>query len=163
MSSRPENPQEHSNSRDSLRFREAYPPDQLVVREILQEANLSFHSNESSNSGSGEVGRTRVSVCERGGEIVAVLQWRNLGKEAEILDLAVRIAHRRQGIASFLLRGFLQATRELGIRQIFLEVRESNVAARRLYERCGFIISGHRKSYFADPGEDAVLYTLTLE
>ena len=72
MSSRPENPQEHSNSRDSLRFREAYPPDQLVVREILQEANLSFHSNESSNSGSGEVGRTRVSVCERGGEIVAV-------------------------------------------------------------------------------------------
>jgi ribosomal-protein-alanine acetyltransferase len=163
MCSRPENPQEHSNSSDSLRFREAYPSDQLVVREILQEANLSFHAtNESDSCASGQVGYTGVSLCERGGEIVGVLQWRNLGEEAEILDLAVRIAHRRQGIASFLLREFFPLTQKLAVRQVFLEVRESNAPAVSLYRRFGFAISGRRENYYHHPDEAALLLSLKI-
>jgi len=162
MCSRPENPQERSDSRASLRFREAYPSDQLVVREILQEANLSFYANESNISASGQVGHTCVSVCERGGEIVGVLQWRNLGNEAEILDLAIRLAQRRQGIASFLLREFLQALRGLGIQRIFLEVRESNAPAFSLYRSFGFAISGRRENYYRHPDEAALLLSLKI-
>jgi ribosomal-protein-alanine N-acetyltransferase len=43
---------------------------------------------------------------------------------------------------------------------VYLEVRESNRAARSLYVKCAFIESGHRKSYYSEPEEDAVLYRL---
>jgi ribosomal-protein-alanine N-acetyltransferase len=45
---------------------------------------------------------------------------------------------------------------------VFLEVRESNAAARRLYENLGFHENGRRKAYYAEPSEDAVLYSKTL-
>jgi ribosomal-protein-alanine N-acetyltransferase len=48
--------------------------------------------------------------------------------------------------------------RQRKVTRVFLEVRESNAAARALYEKCGFQISGRRKSYYSDPAEDAVLY-----
>jgi ribosomal-protein-alanine N-acetyltransferase len=163
MFARPENSQENLDPRDSLRFREANPSEQLIVREILHEANLSFHpTNESSTSAVGEMGYTRVDVAERAGEIVAVLQWRNLGEEAEILDLAVRLVGRRQGMASFLVREFLQVIRVLGIRQAFLEVRESNAPAIALYHRFGFVGSGRRENYYRNPDEAALLLTLKI-
>ncbi len=45
---------------------------------------------------------------------------------------------------------------------IFLEVRESNQAARSLYLKCAFVESGHRKSYYQNPPETAILYKLDL-
>lgn len=44
---------------------------------------------------------------------------------------------------------------------VFLEVRESNMAARRLYEKLGFAETGRRRGYYANPPEDAVLYSKT--
>ena len=43
-------------------------------------------------------------------------------------------------------------------RTILLEVRESNSAARKLYEKCGFVQSGRRQRYYKQPEEDAILY-----
>jgi len=45
---------------------------------------------------------------------------------------------------------------------VFLEVRASNLAARKLYERVGFIEAGSRPRYYRDPAEDAVVYRKTL-
>jgi len=45
---------------------------------------------------------------------------------------------------------------------IFLEVRASNTAARRLYENLGFKEAGCRKGYYTNPNEDAVLYSKIL-
>jgi len=45
---------------------------------------------------------------------------------------------------------------------IFLEVRESNTGARRLYEEFGFRETGRRKAYYTNPSEDAVLYSKIL-
>ena len=45
---------------------------------------------------------------------------------------------------------------------MFLEVRESNIAARKLYEKAGFEPTGRRKSYYTDPLEDALLYRRSL-
>ena len=69
---------------------------------------------------------------------------------------------RRRGIGSQLLKELIAIARERKLQTIFLEVRESNVAARALYCKFGFEESGRRKNYYANPTEDAVLYTLNL-
>ena len=45
---------------------------------------------------------------------------------------------------------------------VFLEVRRSNVSARRLYESCGFSAIGERRNYYKLPTEDAILYKKDL-
>src|SRR5262249_11342007 len=99
----------------------------------------------------------------RQGKIVAVLQWRNLGEEAEILAIAVDLNYRRQGNASFLLTNFVQHLRQSAVRKILLEVRESNVAALTLDRKFGFQISGSRTSYYRNPEESALLMNLSLQ
>jgi ribosomal protein S18 acetylase RimI-like enzyme len=148
---------------EGLRYREADVSDQPTIQEILHQANLSFHvANASSVSECGDIGCTRVHVAERAEEILAVLQWRSLGEEAEILDLAVRVSVRGQGIASFLLREFLQSLREAGVRQILLEVRESNATATTLYRNFGFVAYGRRENYYRNPAEAALLLSLKV-
>lgn len=65
---------------------------------------------------------------------------------------------RRQGVASLLLRALAEHVQNLQGDFVFLEVRESNHAARKLYDRFGFEITGRRKNYYSDPAEDAILY-----
>ena len=77
---------------------------------------------------------------------------RNDPAEREILNLAVTPAFRRLGIAACLLRS------ELANPAIhFLEVRESNVAARTLYRKFGFRVVGRRKQYYSRPIETAIV------
>jgi ribosomal-protein-alanine N-acetyltransferase len=101
-------------------------------------------------------------VCERAGKVVALLQWRNLGKEVEVLDLAVAAKHRRQGNARFLLEEFLRLVEEHGVGDVFLEVRESNVPALALYRELGFSTSGRRPNYYQQPAEAAILLHLKI-
>lgn len=72
--------------------------------------------------------------------------------EREILNLAVAPAYRRMGIATLLLRRELQHSADH-----FLEVRESNVAARALYGKLGFVEVGSRKQYYGFPTERAIV------
>ncbi len=72
--------------------------------------------------------------------------------EREILNVAVLPACRRVGIASALLREELSHDAVF-----FLEVRESNVAARELYRRHGFQEIGRRKNYYQLPPETAIV------
>jgi len=144
---------------------------EAAIREILREANLTVHSQNahSENQGASQApsqettvsndGPTaiRVHVCERNREVVGVLQWRLVEPEAEILDLAVAQAHRRKGHAKFLLERFLQLAAKNGVREVFLEVRESNAAAIALYTNFGFSQSGRRPNYYSRPTEAALL------
>jgi ribosomal-protein-alanine N-acetyltransferase len=61
------------------------------------------------------------------------------------------------------LGALLAAARETNSSSVFLEVRESNAPARNLYEKAGFEQTGRRKSYYADPAENAILYRFSLE
>lgn len=74
--------------------------------------------------------------------------------DAELLQIGVEETCRRQGIGRKLMQEVLRLS--CG-KNLFLEVREGNEAARQLYVRCGFSEIGRRKRYYADPQEDAVL------
>jgi len=89
--------------------------------------------------------------------------WRVLD-ELHINNLAVMPAHRGAGAGTALLREILREGARLGARRASLEVRRSNEAARRLYERLGFAVAGVRRGYYTNPVEDAlVLWRERLE
>lgn len=75
--------------------------------------------------------------------------------EAHITTLAVHPLYRQAGAGSFLLSHLLKEALSKGARQVFLEVRDSNLAARTLYEKYNFAIVGRRKNYYYH--EDALL------
>jgi [ribosomal protein S18]-alanine N-acetyltransferase len=82
--------------------------------------------------------------------------------EWEIENLVVAASARRRGCGTQLLGEFFRVARQHGARMLFLEVRESNLAARRLYEKCGFVETGRRRGYYLEPVEDAITYRLEL-
>ncbi len=79
--------------------------------------------------------------------------------EGELLRIAVDPAQRGKGLGRTLLEGAQRELKALGIRELNLEVRLGNAAARALYAACGWREVGRRARYYGD-GEDAVLYTL---
>jgi ribosomal-protein-alanine N-acetyltransferase len=82
--------------------------------------------------------------------------------EWEIENILVAADCRRRGLASQLMRDFLAIARQKNADAVFLEVRESNQAARAFYEKWGFRTSGRRANYYRTPDEDALTYRLTL-
>jgi ribosomal-protein-alanine N-acetyltransferase len=84
--------------------------------------------------------------------------WLMVG-EAHIVTVAVRDEERRRGIGERLLIACIEMAREYDQELITLEVRASNMAARRLYEKYGFAQAGVRKRYYSDNHEDAVIMT----
>ncbi len=73
--------------------------------------------------------------------------------EREILNFAVDPSARGRGIASALLQVELRRPKN----QWFLEVRESNVRAIKLYESAGFRVAGRRESYYRNPPEPGIV------
>lgn len=90
------------------------------------------------------------------------MSWRIAG-EAEILQVAVDPMKRRQGLGRKLLDAFLGAELAAGTQEVFLEVRESNAGAIKLYDTFGFSHSGTRKGYYSNPPENALLMQWTHE
>ena len=80
-----------------------------------------------------------------------------LGVEAEVADLAVDPPLKGKGIGGQLLDCLLNEAPAQGIEAVFLEVRESNAAARALYASRAFQEVGRRKSYYRQPVEDALI------
>lgn len=89
--------------------------------------------------------------------LLAYLCGRLIAGEAEIYKLTVAPFYRRRGLANVLLRHGLDYLGRQGVTICFLEVRESNTGARRLYEKNGFTITGVRKNYYNGPVEDGLL------
>jgi ribosomal-protein-alanine N-acetyltransferase len=78
-------------------------------------------------------------------------------EEGEIANLAVSDDARRTGIGARLLDHALDVARERAATVVFLEVRESNAAARALYASRGFEVAGRRAKYYRKPIEDALV------
>ncbi|MGZ4789691.1 MAG: ribosomal protein S18-alanine N-acetyltransferase [Terriglobales bacterium] len=97
-------------------------------------------------------------VADRGRAILGFVLAHNILGEWELENLAVAPGHRRQGVGQQLVSALIREAESNGARSISLEVRESNAAAKSLYESCGFQQYGRRKGYYSSPPEDAVLY-----
>jgi len=82
--------------------------------------------------------------------------WRVLD-ELHINNLAVMPGVRGGGAGTALLHAVLREGARMGARRATLEVRRSNDAARRLYERLGFTVAGVRRAYYTSPVEDALV------
>lgn len=104
---------------------------------------------------------SRCWVAEFDGKIVGMLVAWLLVDEAHIATLATHPGYRRQGIAKKILTHALRQLMDEGAVSAFLEVRESNSAAREMYHKFGFEETGRRPRYYKDNDEDAILMTLT--
>lgn len=94
----------------------------------------------------------------------AVLGFVNCGFVADELTinaLAVLPQYRRMGIAKSLMDAVFTWTKEI-CKICYLEVRESNLAAQKLYQNLGFVQNGYRANYYQQPAEAAVLMMKTL-
>lgn len=96
---------------------------------------------------------------QENGNLLAYASFYHALDQMEIVNIAVRPQWRRKGLARELLAILLQAAHKMGIEKVALEVRESNFAARALYEQAGFRQSGIRKKYYPDTGEDGLVLT----
>jgi len=83
--------------------------------------------------------------------------FRSLGDEGELQRIAVEPESQGQGIARKLMEAMATIARMKGVRQMSLEVRESNRRARNLYESCGFSQEAVRRGYYHNPKEDALI------
>lgn len=94
-------------------------------------------------------------VAELSGKLVGYCGMYCAADEGEITNVAVRPDARRNGIGEQLMKSLLMEARNAGIRQVVLEVRVSNEAAIRLYEKYSFTIQETRRNFYDEPREDA--------
>jgi ribosomal-protein-alanine N-acetyltransferase len=92
--------------------------------------------------------------------IVGFAAFHRVIDEAELRNMAVAPTHQRQGLGRELLAEARKRLLEQGVRQIYLEVRASNISAQRLYFSAGFSLRSRRKDYYNDPQEDALVLSL---
>jgi ribosomal-protein-alanine N-acetyltransferase len=104
---------------------------------------------------------TEGHPMEVGGFVLAQIA----ADEAEILTLGIADTWRRRGIGTRLVEGIKRAAIRAGAVALFLEVADSNLAARSLYAHAGFAETGRRKGYYVrtgTPPEDAVIMRCEL-
>jgi len=90
-----------------------------------------------------------------------VVAW-FVADEGEIANIAVAPGGWGQGIGKALLDAALGEAAGRGATAIYLEVRDSNIRARRLYRSRGFEEVGRRRGYYRRPAEDAIVLRRTL-
>lgn len=135
------------------------------VSEVAAIERSSFTTPWSEISFFNEVKKTGsiTRVARQGSQILGYICADRIIDEGHILTLAVRYEFRRRGIASALIENVIGDLKEAGCRSIFLEVRTSNEAARKIYEKFNFRLFGLRKDYYKSPVEDAVLMVLKFD
>lgn len=99
-------------------------------------------------------------ACDEESNIIGYIGIWTLLDECQINKIAVIPEKRKNGIGKTILNHVLEFTRDIGVKNWYLEVRESNKAAQALYRSAGFSSVGTRKNYYINPVEDAVLMNL---
>jgi ribosomal-protein-alanine N-acetyltransferase len=104
-------------------------------------------------------------VAERGAQTIGYGVMSMGAGEAHVLNLCIRADHRCLGVGRRMLEHLLTRARSAQMRQVFLEVRPSNITAIRLYQSVGFRPIGVRRGYYQAVGgrEDAAVLKLDLD
>jgi ribosomal-protein-alanine N-acetyltransferase len=103
-------------------------------------------------------------VWEEDGAVQGFAVWMYVGDFAELLNIVVHPTAQGRGIGKTLLAEIFSAARRNGCTRLYLEVRESNTVARRLYYACGMTEIGQRKNYYRSLNgrEHAMLMEIVL-
>ena len=134
--------------------------DPSMLPAILEIENESFTCPWSERSFQEAFESPSITVYAAVDETNAVLGFSCLMtsfEQAEILNIAVRESARKNGIGQALMDAMLTEGIRDGVEDFYLEVRESNTAARHLYDRNGFFPLGVRRRYYTNPVEDAIV------
>ena len=99
-------------------------------------------------------------ICE---EIVGYAGVWLVYDEGQITNIAIIPSARGKGYGSKLTKQLIDECLTRGMKEIFLEVRISNLAALAMYRNLGFSVKGIRKDYYSEPTEDAYIMSLVSE
>ena len=92
------------------------------------------------------------------GEILGFALFTFVCYEAELLKITIKESARGCGLGKILLEAALDNLRKEEAESVFLEVREDNLPAIKLYENCGFNPVGRRKNFYTNPVCDALTF-----
>lgn len=104
-------------------------------------------------------------AAETDGNLAGLILLQRIPPDAEILTLAVRPQHRRQGLAAQLLSQAAQLLGPYGVDRLLLDVAADNDGAISFYEAAGFLEDGRRKNYYSRANSkhvDAMLMSRTI-
>jgi ribosomal-protein-alanine N-acetyltransferase len=131
------------------------------IDDILAVEEASFTSPWTREMYLAELNNTGVSYFylarTEAGQVIGFCSFWRVLDELHINNLAVLPDHRRTGIGTDLLLRVLADGVVLGAKRATLEVRRSNEAAQKLYEKFGFTVAGVRRLYYSSPAEDALV------
>lgn len=101
--------------------------------------------------------RALYVVAEIEGLVIGYAGIWSIVDEGHITNVAVDPKFRKLHVGSAIISVLLDVTQKAGVERHTLEVRRSNEAAIKLYEKFGFEVAGERKGYYQDEGEDALI------
>jgi [ribosomal protein S18]-alanine N-acetyltransferase len=131
------------------------------IDDILAVEEASFTSPWTRDMYLAELSNTGVSYFylarTEAGQVIGFCSFWRVLDELHINNLAVLPEHRRAGIGTDLLLRVLADGAAFGAKRATLEVRRSNEAAQKLYEKFGFTVAGVRHLYYSSPSEDALV------
>ncbi len=126
-----------------------------IMQIELESFSLPWSRQSYENELSNQYATYMVADCE--GDVAAYGGIWVVADEAHITNVAVAPQHRRKGMGTRVLQALVEAARQKRASRIYLEVRVSNDAARKLYSGQGFKPAGRRPAYYSDNNEDAVV------
>ena len=129
------------------------------VAQVAELEKLCFSDPWSENSVASEL-NNRLSlwlVALDGDTVAGYVGSQSVLDQADMMNIAVHPAYRRQGIGRDLVLALSDALMEKGICGLMLEVRQSNAPAIALYEQLGFVQVGLRPNYYRNPKENALI------
>ena len=103
---------------------------------------------------------SRSWVVDLDGRVIAMLVGWFIVDELHVATIAIHPEFRSQGLGKSILLHALCSAKEEGAVKAFLEFRESNEVAQKMYRNFGFVEDGRRPGYYKDNGEDAILMSL---
>ena len=135
------------------------PMDRSHVADIVEMEKLYFSDPWSENAFLSEL-NSRFSfwlVAVEDDRVIGYVGAQTALDQADMMNLAVREEHRRQGVADKLVQALINVLKAQNVFALMLEVRVSNAPAIALYEKLGFCQVGRRPNYYFKPREDALI------
>lgn len=134
---------------------------------VIEIENISYPNPWQLSSFKGEIENRPISnpyviIFRPLEKIIGYIIYWHRRNEVQISNIAISPDYRQLGVGEGVLRKVLPEMCHKGAEFVFLEVRPSNLAARRLYEKLGFTILGLRKEYYRSPSEDAIVMGKSL-